>query len=114
MLHIFGPSAFSVQVSTSSTGYRKTFSKIKVIHEATKRACPPKRPFAPRMRMDQDSPGVYTPGVAGRNDGRGDWFRHPEGASGGCRALGARGSDGPAHGRPLLWHRRSDRLVPGS
>src|SRR3954447_25779474 len=47
-----GPSAFSVQVSTSSTGFRKTFSKIKVVHEVTKRACPPKRPFAPRMRKD--------------------------------------------------------------
>jgi hypothetical protein len=49
---IFGPSAFSVQVSTSSAGLCRIGSKIRDIHEDAKRARPPKWPFAPRMRMD--------------------------------------------------------------
>src|SRR4051812_7809887 len=56
-----GPSAYSVQVSTSSTGSCKIRSKISDIHEDPRRACPPKWLFAPSMRMDRRLVAVYDP-----------------------------------------------------
>src|SRR6476660_2589936 len=41
-------------------------------------------------------------------------LRHLEGAGGRGRCLAAHAGPGPAAGRPLLRHRRSDRLVPGA
>jgi hypothetical protein len=43
-----------------------------------------------------------------------DRVRHPAGAARGGRPLAAGKGQGPAAGRPLLWHRRPDRLVPGA
>src|ERR687897_1323146 len=51
--------------------------------------------------------------LAGRDDGGSHWLCHPEGASGGRRALDPGGSAGPADGRPLLPHRRSYLGVSG-
>src|SRR3954451_9780421 len=53
-------------------------------------------------------------GVAGRGDRGRDRVRHPAGAARGGRPLVARRGQRPAAGRPLLWYRRPDRLVPGA
>src|SRR3954452_13188081 len=53
-------------------------------------------------------------GLAGRGDRGRDRVRHPAGAARGGRPLAAGTGRGPAAGRPLLWHRRPDRLVPAA
>src|SRR3954452_6058864 len=52
--------------------------------------------------------------LAGRGDRGRDRVRHPAGAARGGRPLAAGTGRGPAAGRPLLWHRRPDRLVPAA
>src|SRR3954464_14175324 len=54
------------------------------------------------------------PGLAGRADRRRDRVRDPEIAARGGRPLAAGTGQGAAAGRPLLRHRRPDRLVPGA